>query len=126
MASLFRKVDCVSLKVDDLEAALDFYSRTLGHELLWKAKTAAGLQLPDTDAELVIHTDPVPTETDLLVNSVPEAVERFKQAGGRLTKGPFEIAIGLYALVTDPWGNQLSLLDMSKGALKVDRDKNVL
>jgi len=123
---LFRKVDCLSLKVADLDAALDFYGRKLGHPLLWRSKTAAGLQMPDSDAELVIHSDPVPTEPDLLVNSVPEAVERFQRAGGHLTKGPFEIAIGLYALVTDPWGNQIAMLDMSKGKLKVDRDKNVV
>lgn len=49
---LFRKVDCISLPVDDLEEALQFYQQALGHELIWRDDTAAGLRLPDSTAEL--------------------------------------------------------------------------
>jgi lactoylglutathione lyase len=126
MEPFFRKIDCYSIKVGNLEAALAFYSSGLGHELVWRTATAAGLRLPESDAELVIHTDPTPTETEFLVPSVPEAVRRFQQAGGNLIAGPFEIKIGLCAVVSDPWGNLLVILDMSKGKLKVDKDKNVV
>jgi predicted enzyme related to lactoylglutathione lyase len=126
MASLFRKIDCLSLPVADLDAALDFYSNRLGHELLWRSSTVAGLRLPDSDAELVLHTDARPMETDITVESVPDAVLRFSEAGGHVLNGPFEIAIGLCAVVADPWGNVLVLLDTSKGLLKVDDDKRVI
>jgi lactoylglutathione lyase len=121
-----RKVDCLSLRVPDLDAALSFYSDDLGHELIWRTGVAAGLRLPDSSAELVLHTEDRPMETDLSVDSVPEAVERFTLAGGELLSGPFEIQIGLCAVVADPWGNVLVLLDTSKGLLEVDADKRVI
>jgi catechol 2,3-dioxygenase-like lactoylglutathione lyase family enzyme len=126
MPPLFRKIDCLNLRVGDLEAALRFYGERLGHPLVWRTERAAGLRMPDSPAELVLHTDELPTETDLMVESVPEAVEAFVSAGGRLVSGPFEIRIGLCAIVEDPWRNQLVMLDASKGLLHVDADKNVV
>lgn len=124
--AVFRRVDCLSLPVPALDPALTFYSDELGHELLWRSDDAAGLRLPDSEAELVLHTDDRPMETDLAVGSVPEAVERFTAAGGTVLAGPFEIRIGLCAVVADPWGNVLVMLDTSKGLLKVDEDKRVV
>lgn len=123
---LFRKVDCLSLPVPDLDAALELYSRDLGHEVIWRSDRAAGLRLPDSNAELVLHTDDRGLETDLAVDSVPEALERFVAAGGRVLMGPFEIQIGLCAVVSDPWGNVLVILDTSKGLLQVDEEKRVV
>ena len=125
-APLIRKVDCVSLPVSDLAAALAFYRDHLGHPLVWRTPTAAGLRLPESDAELVLHTEPRPAAAELLVEAVPEAVSRFRNAGGTLVSGPFDIQIGKCAVVCDPWGNQLVLLDLSKGLLRTDADGNVL
>ena len=55
MTALFRKVDCHSIPVADLDAALAFYRDGLGHALIWRDDSAAGLRLPDSDAELVLH-----------------------------------------------------------------------
>lgn len=123
---LLRKVDCISLPVDDLDAALRFYQESLGHELVWRDGRAAGLRLPDSTAELVLHTDRRGAETDLTVESVPEAVARFVRAGGSLVVEPFEIRIGLCAVVRDPWQNELVILDQSKGLLEVDEEGNVV
>jgi lactoylglutathione lyase len=123
---LFKKLDCLSLPVSDLDAALPFYSAELGHELIWRTDTAAGLRLPDSDAELVLHTDNRPMETDITVESVPQAVEQFTAAGGKVLAGPLEIKIGLCAVVADPWNNVLVLLDTSKGLLRVDETKRVM
>jgi predicted enzyme related to lactoylglutathione lyase len=123
---LIRKVDCVSLPVSDLDEALSFYQGKLGHQLIWRTQTAAGLRMPDSDAEIVAHTEARPQGAELLVASVPSAVERFVSAGGALKAGPFEVPIGQCAVVTDPWGNGLVLLDMSKGPLKTDAEGNVL
>ena len=123
---LFLKVDCHSLPVNNLEAAIAFYG-ALGHQLIWREGTqAAGLHLPGSDAEIVLHTDNRPIETDFLVKSVPEAVERFRKAGGRLVRGPFDIPIGLCAVVLDPWDNPLVILDLSKGLLETDSEGNVI
>lgn len=126
MESLFRKVDCLSLPVPDLDQALGFYSDELGHELIWRSDNAAGLRLPDSSAELVLHTDDRPMETDLMVESVPDALERVTAAGAKLLHGPFEIRIGLCAVVMDPWDNVLVILDTSKGLLEVDENRNVV
>jgi lactoylglutathione lyase len=124
--ALFRKVDCLSIPVPDLDAALAFYSGNLRHELIWRSDTAAGLRLPDSSAELVLHTDDRPMETDLSVESVPEALEKFTSAGGKVLAGPFEIPIGLCAVVSDPWDNALVILDVSKGHLRVDENRRVI
>jgi predicted enzyme related to lactoylglutathione lyase len=123
---LFRKVDCLSIPVPDLDAAVAFYSADLGHELIWRSSTAAGLKLPASNAELVLHTQNRPMETDLAVESVPEAIARFTSAGGNVLTGPFEIPIGLCAVVSDPWNNVLVILDASKGPLQVDENKRVI
>ena len=126
MTALFRKVDCHSIPVADLEAALAFYRDGLGHELIWRDAAAAGLRLPDSEAELVLHTDERPVETDLLVASVPAAIERFVQAGGQVVAAPFEIRIGLCAVLEDPWQNRLVILDSSKGQLSTDAEGNII
>jgi catechol 2,3-dioxygenase-like lactoylglutathione lyase family enzyme len=62
---LFIRVDCLSIPVPDVDAALAFYSANLGHELIWRSSKAAGLKLPGSNAELVLHHDDRPMETDL-------------------------------------------------------------
>jgi len=126
MTPLFLKIDNINLQVSDLEEALDFYCQKLGHSLIWRSDRAAGLRLPNSNAELVVHTDDFPTETDLMVESVTEAIKLFVSAGGKLVTGPHEIAIGLCAVVEDPWHNHLVILDSSKGLLKVDKVQNVI
>ena len=123
---LFRKIDCLSIPVPDLDAAVAFYSAKLGHEVIWRTRTAVGLRLPGSNAELVLHLDNRPMETDLAVDSVPEALARFISAGGRVLTGPFEILIGLCVVVSDPWNNVLVMLDASKGPLQVDENKRVI
>lgn len=121
----FEKVDCVMLKVDDLEKGLAFYSTQLGHEVIWKTDTAAGLKFPDSNAELVISTENGP-EVDLKVQDTHETFTKLVSAGANPIVKPFEIAIGYCAVLEDPWGNTITILDTSKGLLKVDSQKNVI
>ena len=86
----------------------------------------AGLRLPGSDVELVLHTEKRPIEIDLLVTSVPAAISRFVDAGGKVVAGPFEIRIGLCAVIEDPWQNRLVILDSSKGSLRTDAEGNVI
>ena len=113
---LFRKVDCLRLPVPDLAAAIAFYEG-LGHGVIWRRETSAGLRLPDTDAELVLQTERPEPEVDLLVEDADAAAERFVGAGGRLLEPVFDIEIGRCAVVADRWGNRLVLLDMSRGPI---------
>jgi predicted enzyme related to lactoylglutathione lyase len=125
MPALFEQIDCYQLAVSDLDAAIAFYGR-LGHEVIWRTPTSAGLRMPDTDAELVVQIERPSPEIDLKVADVDAAVEQFVAAGGRVVHEPFDIAIGRAVVVADPWDNTLVLLDASKGALVTDDDRTVI
>ncbi len=122
-APLVRKVDCIRLAVDDLGTAIAFYE-SLGHELIWRRRAAAGLRLPESDAELVLQTEEPGMEVDLLVGDAVQAATRFVAAGGTLVSGPREIEVGRCVVVADPWGNPLVLLDMSRGPLSETRGED--
>lgn len=123
---LFRRIDCIRLYVLDLESGLAFYRDRLGHELKWRTEESAGLRMPDTDTEIVLYTEREGSEIDMLVESADSAAEYFEASGGRIVEPPFDIRIGRCAVVRDPWGNELVLLDMSKGLLVTDDDGNVV
>jgi predicted enzyme related to lactoylglutathione lyase len=119
---MFRRVDAVTVPVPDLEAGLRFYGRALGHRLKWRndAVGQAGLELPDGDSELVLTTRQN-YEPNWLVDSVDEAVETLTGHGGDLVASPFDIPVGRAAVVRDPFGNTLVLVDLSKGTYTADR-----
>jgi predicted enzyme related to lactoylglutathione lyase len=119
-------VDCIEFYVPDLDAGLKFYCDQLGHELIWRTPTSAGLRLPDSDTEIVLQTERQRLEADMLVDAADEAVLRFTQAGGTILVPLFDIQVGRCAVVADPWGNRFVLLDLSKGLLKTDEQKNVI
>lgn len=114
MKPLFTKLDCVSLYVPNIEDAIEFYSVRLGHEIIWQNESGAGLRLPDSNVELVLHVENRPNEVDWKVDSVPDAISQIVGAGGQLVTGPFEIQIGSCAVLQDPWKNQIVILDSSK------------
>ena len=122
---LLRGVDCIRLRVDDIESGLAFYRDKLGHQLVWRTATAAGLKMPDTSAEVVLYTEGPDEPLDIKVRSADRAAEAFTQAGGAIAVQPFAIAIGRCVVVRDPWGNELVLLDDSQGQLVTDGEGNV-
>ena len=124
--ALFNKVDCLRLYVPDLESGFAFYRDRLGHSLIWRSDMAAGLRLPGSEVEIVIQTEKETQEVDLTVDSVEAATLRFAEAGGEVVVAPFDIQIGRCSVVRDPWGNQLVLLDESKGLLATDSEGNVI
>jgi len=122
---LFRLVDCVMVSVPSVEAGIAFYRAKLGHSLIWRTRESAGLQLPDSETELVVYTEKRGVEVDFLVGSVESAVERWRESGGDIAAEPFDIPIGRCAVLRDPWGNELVILDRSKGLLAMDAEGNV-
>lgn len=124
VSGLFRRVDCVAVRVPNLDDGINFYRR-LGHELLWRTDSAAGFSLPESDAELVVQIERPSPETDLSVENVEAAIVEFVNAGGRVAVDPFDIAIGRCAVIADPWSNQFVILDNSRGRFVTDDDGNV-
>jgi predicted enzyme related to lactoylglutathione lyase len=114
---LLRSIDCLQLPVPDLDEALAFYAGRLGHAVVWRTEEAVGLRLPDDGAELVLQVERSEPETDLMVDNVDAAVSDWTVAGGTVEVQPFEIQIGRCAVVRDPFGNRVVLLDASKGLI---------
>jgi lactoylglutathione lyase len=123
---LFQSIDCLQIPVPDLEAGLAFYRDQLGHDLIWRTDSAAGLRMPDSSAEIVLQTERPELEANLTVASVEAATEMIERAGGHVLTKPFEIRIGRCAVVADPWGNRLVILDTSYGPLITDENRNVI
>jgi predicted enzyme related to lactoylglutathione lyase len=121
-----RKVDAVTVPVPDLDSGIRFYCTDLGHELLWRndAIGQAGLSLPDSDTELVLTTE-LGYAPAWLVDSADEAAAGIAAAGGSVVVEPFDIPVGRASVVADPFGNQLVLLDLSKGLYTTDADGTV-
>lgn len=55
-----------------------------------------------------------------LVPSAGEAARRVAECGGRVISEPFGIPVGRVAVVADPFGNVLVLVDLSKGRYVTD------
>lgn len=53
-------------------------------------------------------------------HSPDAAAEAFAANGGRVLIGPMDIPIGRLAIVEDPFGNRLVLLDSTKGTYDTD------
>jgi lactoylglutathione lyase len=115
---MLRKIDCVMVRVNDLELATRFYADVLGLKRLWQDDTSVGMGMPETDAEIVLHTMDLPGDIGVhyLVDDVVTAVQTLAANGCSIREAPFDVAIGKCAVIVDPFGNVLCLLDMSKGA----------
>lgn len=115
---MLKKIDCIMVKVPDVEKAASFYEECFGLRALWRDEHSVGLTMSDTDAEIVLHNNPdIPVNVDVnyLVDDVPTATERLQEKGFKCLAQPFNIPIGKCVVVQDPFGQVWSLLDMSKG-----------
>lgn len=123
---LLRSVDAVTVPVPDLDAGLAFYRDHLGHRLLWRNDDIgqAGLALATGDTELVLSTR-APYAPTWLVSSVEDAATAMAEAGGRCVAGPSDIPVGRLSVVADAFGNELVLVDLSKGRYLVDDSGHV-
>ncbi|GAB2601646.1 VOC family protein [Pseudactinotalea suaedae] len=124
---LLRMVDAVTLAVPTLEAGLAFYVEHLGHELAWRDDELgqAGLRCPDTDTEIVLTTS-MGAEPNWLVRSADQAAATIAAAGGSVVAAPRDIPVGRVAVVEDPFGNRLVLVDLSKGRYRTGADGSVV
>ncbi len=119
---VLKKVDAVLIKVPSIKQGLDFYRERLGMQLLWKKEDMAAVRIGDS--ELVLNTTLEP-EIDFLVDSAEHAIEVFERAGSKVVVSPEDLPVGKVSVVEDPFGNKLTLVDLSKGTYKTDASGNV-
>jgi predicted enzyme related to lactoylglutathione lyase len=67
-----------------------------------------------------------PYEPDWKVASADEAAEVFRASGGKVLMEPIDIPIGRLAVVEDPFGNQLVVLDSIGGTYQTDKSGAVV
>ena len=120
---MLRKIDCVMIRVDDIQAAADYYANVFGLLPQWSAEDSIGLRFPESDAEIVVHNSPdIPSNVEVhyLVDDVVIAVTNYAAKGCDVLIEPFDIAIGKCAVIADPFGTRLCILDMTKGPRPLD------
>ena len=106
------------IRVNDVAAGEKFYSEVFGLKPLWREAGGVGMRLPETDAEIVLHDNseiPHKVEVHYLVDDVVAAVKSYSEKGCRVLEPPFEVLIGKCAVIQDPFGTQICLLDMTSG-----------
>jgi len=123
---LLRKVDAVTVAVPDLDAGLAFYGGVLGHPLLWRNDDIgqAAVALREGDTEIVLTTAHG-YEPNWLVDSADHAAAAVAAGGGRIISPPADIPVGRVAVVADPFGNVLVLVDLSTGRYRTGADGTV-
>lgn len=115
---MFKKIDCVMIRVDDLAAGEKFYAEVFGLKPLWREAGAVGMGFPESDTEIVLHNNaeiPNKVEVHYLVDDVVAAVKGYAEKGCRVLVEPFDVLIGKCAVIKDPFDTTICLLDISSG-----------
>ena len=115
---MFKKIDCVMIRVPDVPSAEKFYNEVFGVRTLWRDAGNAGLVFPNSDVEIVLHSNnniPNKVEVHYLVDNVVSAVALYESKGCRILVPPFDILIGKCAVIQDPFGTTICILDQTSG-----------
>ena len=111
-----KKIDAVLHRVGDIDEAIRFYVDVLGLRLGWREDSMAGLLFPGNDSELVLHIDdslPNPN-ISFQVEDVDDFVEEYREKGYNVLVEPFDIRCGMCAVLSDPYGNGIEVMDLTK------------
>jgi predicted enzyme related to lactoylglutathione lyase len=113
-----RKIDSVMMRVTDLESSARFYEEAMGLKRAWTdaENQMIGFLFPGNNSELVIHTDPTLSSPSysFSVEDVVEFCKRFREQGYTVLMEPFEVRCGMYAVLADPDGNRINIIDLKK------------
>ena len=113
-----RKVDAVMHLVDDIYEAAKFYETIMGLKRGWTddENNMIGLLFPGNDTEIVLHMNkylPNPN-VSFQVENVMVFVEKYKAKGYKVMEEPFDIRCGKCAILQDPYGNGVEIMDITK------------
>lgn len=112
------KIDNIMYRVSDLQKAESFYTDVLGLKKAWEDRDAKmiGFVFEQSDSEIVIHADPNLPKFDYsyLVENVASFCEDFKKQGNAVLVEPIDVRPGKYAILSDPDGNEIPIIDLTK------------
>jgi lactoylglutathione lyase len=126
---MLRKIDCIMIRVRDVQAAATYYAKVFGLRPQWSGDGSVGLVFPETDSEIVLHSDPnIPSSVEVhyLVDDVVAAVAHYAAEGCDVLVAPFDITVGKCAVIRDPFGTRICILDLTKGLRPLNRAKPTL
>jgi len=113
-----RKIDAVLIKVKNLEKTAKFYTTLMGMKRGWTdtENQMIGLLFPDNDTELVLHCDDTLPNPNISyqVKDVLSFVEQYREAGYKVLREPFDIRCGKCAILQDPEGHNIEVMDITK------------
>ena len=113
-----KKIDAVLLRVSDLEKAAGFYVDVMGLKRGWtdKENKMVGLLFPGNDTELVLHCDESMPDPNVSyqVEDVLEFVKEYRNKGYKVLVEPFDIRCGKCAILEDPEGHSVEIMDITK------------
>lgn len=104
--------------VDDIYEAAKFYETIMGLKRGWTddENNMIGLLFPGNDTEIVLHMNkylPNPN-VSFQVENVMVFVEKYKAKGYKVMEEPFDIRCGKCAILQDPYGNGVEIMDITK------------
>lgn len=112
------KIDNIMYRVSDLKKAEEFYINVFGLKKAWEDQDAkmVGFIFEQSDSEIVLHADPQLPKFDYsyLVGNVASFCEEVKKHGYKVLLEPIEVRPGQYALIADPDGNEIPIIDLTK------------
>jgi catechol 2,3-dioxygenase-like lactoylglutathione lyase family enzyme len=112
------KIDSIMFRVTDLDASAAFYSGVLGLKQVWRDddRQMIGFAFPASDSEVVIHTNPdIPNpDFSFLVNDVTAFAQTYRDGSHAVLVEPFDVRAGKFAVLSDPDGNAISIIDLTR------------
>ena len=112
------KIDNIMFFVSDLQKAAKFYENVLGLKRVWtdKKHRMIGFIFSESDSEIVIHNNSnmLNPSFSFLVKNVQMFCDEYKKKGYIVVREPFEVRCGKFAVLADPDGNELPIIDLTK------------
>ena len=113
-----KKIDAVLIRVKDLERSAEFYIDVLELKRGWTdtEHQMIGLLFPGNDTELVLHLDETLPDPNVSyqVDDVLKFVEKYRRQGYTVLVEPFDIRCGKCAILQDPDGHSVEIMDITK------------
>ena len=122
-----RKVDSIMYKVKDLAISEAFYTDVMGMTKVCEDtdRGMMGFLLKDSDSEVVIHTsnELPPFSYNFLVDNVRQFCNEHRRRDYKIAFGPIKVRSGHYAVLVDPDGNRIPIIDLTEfgGVPRYDR-----
>ena len=116
--SRIKKIDCIMYYVPDLKEAAQFYEEVLGLNRVWtdNEEQMIGLVFPESDSEIVLHTNTTFPNPDInfQVENVKEFCNYIHDEGYEIELEPIDVRCGKFAIIKDPYGNRIPIIDLTK------------